>query len=132
MPGSVSATNFNLGCFQHLSYTNVVWYYDNRSHAWQEIISRLGEISLPVLMPQLSVEVHNTLLLAAGRRMHLRLEGVVKRVPRMCDIGLRGVPILLCGTVLIRERDCTFGKKQIAGDIARGPVTGALLGSAPD
>ena len=57
-------------------------------------------------MPQLSVEVHNTLHLAAGRRMHLRLEGVVKRVPGMCDIGLRGVPILLCGTVLIRERDC--------------------------
>ena len=115
-----------------LSYSNVVWYYDNRSHAWQEIISRLGEISLPVLMPQLSVEVHNTLLLAAGRRMHLRLEGVVTRVPRMCDVGLRGVPFLLCGTVLIRERDCTFWKKQIAGDIARGPDPGALLGSAPD
>ena len=59
-------------------------------------------------MPQLSVEVHNTLHLAAGRRMHLRLEGVVKRVPRMCDVGLRGVPFLVCGTVLIRERDCIF------------------------
>ena len=59
-------------------------------------------------MPTIVCGVHDTLHLAAGRRMHLRLEGVVKRVPGMYDIGLRGVPILLCGTVLIRERDCIF------------------------
>ena len=84
------------------------WCYDNRSHAWEDIISRLGEISLPVLMPTIVCGVHDTLHLAAGRRMHLRLEEVVIRVPGMCCTGLRGTPFPTRGTVLIRERECTF------------------------
>ena len=51
------------------------WCYDNRSHAWEDNISRLGEISLTVLMPTIVCGCHDTLHLAAGRRMHLRLEG---------------------------------------------------------
>ena len=88
---------------------------------------------MPVLMPTTVCGCHDTPHLAAGRQEHtLHYRGVVERGIRLVRYRVKRAFSLPLVKPSLHVRGTVLLKKQIADDIARGLVPGALLGSAPD